>query len=63
MQAALDPRGGKAPLLACRVLNDDLTRVTELAEQRGENRSQLTRELLRLGLDALEHEQGPPDGG
>jgi hypothetical protein len=62
-QIPLDPRGGTAPQLRCRVLDDDLARLAELAAQYGGNRSAVVRRALALGLDALEREQGPPDGG
>jgi hypothetical protein len=62
-QVALDPRGGTAPQLRCRVLGDDLARLARLAEQRGGNRSALVREALALGLALLERAEPPPDCG
>jgi hypothetical protein len=56
MTAALDPARGDAPRLICRVLGDDLARLERLAEQRDGNKSALTREALRLGLDQLERQ-------
>jgi hypothetical protein len=63
-QRPINPGGGDAPAVMTRRDTADLARLVRLARRRRVSRSQMTRELLCLALDAIEAAgRAPPDPG